>query len=166
MDGDNLSNEFRHRLRIIDTDVDGALKTAYALARMKGIGLNLSEAMLKKAGIDPEGRAGFLTETDVEKIENVLKEPSKYGITPWLMNHRKDGETGKDHHLIGAELVLRTKTDIEGMKEIKSWRGYRHAYGLKVRGQRTKTTGRAGKALGVKKKLLMQRPGAPAPESK
>jgi small subunit ribosomal protein S13 len=50
--------------------------------------------------------------------------------------------------------------DIEKMKEIKSWRGYRHAYGLKVRGQRTKTTGRAGKALGVKKKTLMQRPAA------
>jgi small subunit ribosomal protein S13 len=166
VDGDNLSIEFRHRLRIIDTDVDGTLKTAYALARMKGIGLSLSEAMLKKAGIDPEGRAGFLTEADVEKIENVLKEPSKYGITPWLMNRRKDGETGKDQHLIGAELVLRTKMDIDGMKEIKSWRGYRHAYGLKVRGQRTKTTGRAGKALGVKKKTLMQRPGAPAPEGK
>jgi len=54
--------------------------------------------------------------------------------------------------------------DIDKMKEIKSWRGYRHAYGLKVRGQRTKTTGRAGKALGVKKKTLLQRP--PAAESK
>jgi len=166
LDGDTLSSEFRHRLRIIDTDVDGTLKTAYALARMKGIGLSLSKAMLKKAGIDPEGRAGFLTEADVEKIDSVLKEPSKYGITSWLMNRRKDSETGRDQHLIGAELVLKTKMDIEGMKEIKSWRGYRHAYGLKVRGQRTKTTGRAGKALGVKKKALIQRPGAPAAESK
>jgi small subunit ribosomal protein S13 len=50
--------------------------------------------------------------------------------------------------------------DIEQMKNIKSWRGYRHAYGLKVRGQRTKTTGRAGKALGVKKKDLVARQAA------
>jgi small subunit ribosomal protein S13 len=54
--------------------------------------------------------------------------------------------------------------DIDQAKEIKSWRGYRHAYGLKVRGQRTKTTGRAGKALGVKKKAIMQRPGGAPPE--
>jgi small subunit ribosomal protein S13 len=146
--------------------VDGTLKTAYALTRVKGVGLSLSRAILRKMEINPEGRAGFLTETDVEKIENILKEPSKHGITPWLMNRRKDCETGKDQHIVGAELVLRTKMDIEGMKEIKSWRGYRHAYGLKVRGQRTKTTGRAGKALGVKKKDLIRRPGAPAPESK
>ncbi len=146
--------------------MDGTLKTAYALTRVKGVGLSLSRAILRKMEINPEGRAGFLTETDVEKIENILKEPSKHGITPWLMNRRKDCETGKDQHIVGAELVLRTKMDIEGMKEIKSWRGYRHAYGLKVRGQRTKTTGRAGKALGVKKKDLIRRPGAPAPESK
>jgi small subunit ribosomal protein S13 len=146
--------------------VDGTLKTAYALTRVKGVGLSLSRAILRKVEINPEGRAGFLTETDVEKIENILKEPSKYGITPWLMNRRKDCETGKDQHIVGAELVLRTKMDIEGMKEIKTWRGYRHAYGLKVRGQRTKTTGRAGKALGVKKKDLIRRPGTPAPESK
>jgi small subunit ribosomal protein S13 len=76
------------------------------------------------------------------------------------LNRRKDLETGKDGHLISADLVLRNKMDIEQMKGIKSWRGYRHAYGLRVRGQRTKTTGRAGKALGVKKKTLMQRPAA------
>ena len=63
-------------------------------------------------------------------------------------------------HLITADLVLRTKTDIDDAKNIRSWRGYRHAYGLKVRGQRTKTTGRSGKSLGVKKKALMARPGA------
>jgi len=32
-----------------------------------------------------------------------------------------------------------------------------------VRGQHTKTTGRAGKALGVKKKTLMQKPGGAPP---
>ncbi|NLE05551.1 MAG: 30S ribosomal protein S13, partial [Crenarchaeota archaeon] len=45
---------------------------------------------------------------------------------------------------------------------IRSWRGYRHAYGLKVRGQRTKTTGRAGKSLGVKKKAMPQQSNSSA----
>jgi small subunit ribosomal protein S13 len=149
-----MSKEFRHILRIIDTDIDGTLKASYALTKVKGINFNLANAILKKAGINPDMRAGFLTEADVEKIEEIIKEPSKYELPYWLFNRKKDRETGKDMHLISADLVLRTKMDIEQMKEIKSWRGYRHAYGLKVRGQRTKTTGRAGKALGVKKKEL------------
>jgi len=155
-----MSEEFRHRLRIIDTDVDGTLKVSYALAKIKGVGPSLAEAMLRKAGISSDKRAGFLAEAEVDRLEELIKDPAKGGLPSWLLNRRKEQESGKDTHLISADLVLRTKMDIDKMKEIKSWRGYRHAYGLKVRGQRTKTTGRAGKALGVKKKTLMQRPAA------
>jgi len=147
-----MSKEFRHIVRIIDADVDGTLKVPYALTKIKGVSLNLANTILKKAGINADMRAGFLTEAEVEKIEEIIKEPQKYGLPEWLFNRRKDLETGKDMHLIGADLVLKTKMDIDKMKEIKSWRGYRHAYGLKVRGQRTRTTGRKGKAVGVRKK--------------
>jgi small subunit ribosomal protein S13 len=151
-----MTEEYRHILRIIDKDVDGTLKVPYALKKIKGISLSIANAILKKAGINPNTRAGFLTEADVEKIEEIMKEPTKYGIPNWLLNRRKDLETGRDMHIISADLVLRTKMDIEQMKSMRSWRGYRHAYGLKVRGQRTKTTGRSGKALGVKKKALLR----------
>ncbi|MEJ5326864.1 MAG: 30S ribosomal protein S13 [Candidatus Bathyarchaeia archaeon] len=154
-----MSQEYRHILRILGKDVQGTLKTVYALTQIKGISLRLSNAILKKAGVNPDLRVGYLTETEIDKIEDIIKEPAKYGLPNWLFNRRKETETGKDVHLIGADLVLRTKMDIDQAKEIKSWRGYRHAYGLKVRGQRTKTTGRAGKALGVKKKAIMQKPG-------
>ncbi|MEM2968089.1 MAG: 30S ribosomal protein S13 [Candidatus Bathyarchaeia archaeon] len=154
-----MSQEYRHILRILGTDVQGTLKTVYALTEIKGISVSLSNAILKKAGVNPDLRVGYLTEAEIDKIEDIIKEPAKYGLPSWLFNRRKEMETGKDVHLIGADLVLRTKIDIDKEKEIKSWRGYRHAYGLKVRGQRTKTTGRAGKALGVKKKAVMQKPG-------
>jgi small subunit ribosomal protein S13 len=155
-----MSQEYRHILRIIDADVEGTLKTSYALTKIKGISLNLANVILKKAEVNPNKRAGFLTDAEGERIEGIIKEPLKYGLPSWLLNRRKDSETGKDMHLISADLVLRNKMDIEQMKVMKSWRGYRHAYGLKVRGQRTKTTGRSGKALGVKKKTLMARPAA------
>ena len=140
------------------TDMQGTLKTVYALTGIKGISLSLANAVLRKAGLNPDLRVGFLTETDIGKIEEIIKEPPKYGLPNWLFNRRKNEETGKDTHLIRADLALRTKMDIDQAKEIRSWRGYRHAYGLKVRGQRTKTTGRAGKSLGVKKKTLQQKP--------
>jgi small subunit ribosomal protein S13 len=157
-----MSQEFRHILRIEGADVAGTLKTVYALTEIKGISMSLSNAILRKANINPELRVGFLTESDIERIENIIKDPTKYDLPIWLFNRRKDSETGQDLHLTTADLLLKTKTDVDLAKEIRSWRGYRHAYSLKVRGQHTKTTGRAGKALGVKKKTLMgAKPGAP-----
>jgi len=123
----------------------------------------MANAILKKANINPDLRAGFLTESDINKIEDVIQDPAQFGIPAWLFNRRKDSDNGKDLHMISADLALKTKTDVDEAKSIRSWRGYRHAYGLKVRGQRTKTTGRSGKSLGVKKKTLLQKPGgAPA----
>jgi small subunit ribosomal protein S13 len=97
---------------------------------------------------------GFLSSAEVEKIEDTLKNPVKYDIPLWLLNRRKDRETGNDLHLLGSDLLLQTKNDIDQMKKIRSWKGFRHSYGLKVRGQRTRTTGRKGKAIGVRKKQV------------
>jgi len=157
-----MSQEYRYIVRIMGTDVQGTLKTSYAVSQIRGVNSSLSNAILKKAGVNPDLRVGLLPESDVAKIEDVVRDPAKYGIPAWMFNRRKDSDNGKDMHLLGADLIFKIKTDIDGAKEIRSWRGYRHAYSLKVRGQRTKTTGRAGKSLGVKKKTLGQKPVAPA----
>jgi small subunit ribosomal protein S13 len=149
-----MSTEFRHIVRLIDKDLDGTKNVAYALTEIKGVGVRLADAIAKKADIPPEKRLGYLSDAEIKKIEDIMRKPSEYGLPSWLLNYRKDLETGKDTHLITSELDLRVKTDIEMMKNMRSWRGYRHAYGLRVRGQRTRTTGRSGKALGVKKKAL------------
>ena len=155
-----MSQEYRYIVRIMGTDVQGTVKTSYAVAQIKGVSTSLANAVLKKAGVNPEIRVGLITDSDLTKIEDVIKDPVKYNIPAWMYNRRKDSDTGKDMHVLGADLAFKIKTDIDGAKDIRSWRGYRHAYSLKVRGQRTKTTGRAGKALGVKKKTLLQKPGA------
>jgi len=149
--------EFQHIVRIAGTDLDGTLTVNYALANIKGIGITLANAITKKTNINPQTRIGYLTEIDTQKLEDIITNPTKHGFPPWILNRAKDMETGKDQHLIGADLTLKTKTDIDEMKNLKSWRGYRHAYGLRVRGQHTRTTGRSGKALGVKKKELIRR---------
>jgi len=152
-----MSKEFRHIVRIVETDLDGTLKINHALSNIKGVGMGLADVIIKKAGVSPEARIGFLSEAEIEKLEDVIKKPGKYGLPGWLLNRPKDLETGKDLHLVGSDLTLQIKNDIEEMKKIRSWRGYRHAYGLKVRGQRTKVTSRTGKAVGVKKKALIER---------
>jgi len=151
-----LTQEFRHIVRIIGTDLDGSEKLEYGLARIRGLGTNLSKALVKKAILNEDIRVGNLTDVDVQKIEDILKNPMKYGLYGWLLNRPKDLETGKDMQLIGADLALRVKTDIDDMRQIRSWKGTRHALGLKVRGQRTKTSARTGRAVGVKKKAIIE----------
>ncbi len=69
----------------------------------------------------------------------------------WFLNRRKDVETGEDKHLITSDIAFTVRNDVEREKATNSWRGFRHMYGLKVRGQRTRTTGRKGGAVGVAK---------------
>jgi len=149
-----MSREFQHIIRFAGTDIDGTQPVAYALTNIKGVGIRLANAIIEKSGISPEARMGFLSSNEVEKIEDILENPGKYGVPLWLLNRRKDKETGNNLHLLGSDLVLQTKNDIDQLKKMRSWRGFRHSYGLKVRGQRTRTTGRKGKAIGVKKKQV------------
>jgi small subunit ribosomal protein S13 len=152
-----MPREFQHIIRFAGTDIEGTQPVTYALTNVKGIGIKLANAIIEKAGIDPATRMGLLSSAEVEKLEEIVTNPVKYDIPIWLLNRRKDLETGKDIHLLSSDLVLQTKNDIDQMKKIRSWKGFRHSYGLKVRGQRTKTTGRKGKAIGVKKKEIKRR---------
>lgn len=83
----------------------------------------------------------------------LFKTENLHELAPaWFLNRGKDPETGREMHLIGSELVLAARRDVDLMKKLKSWKGVRHSLGLKVRGQRTVTTGRFGATAGVTKK--------------
>ena len=150
------TREFRHIVRVIGTDLDGSKKVVYGLSKIRGVGPNFAHAVVKVARINAEARIGTLSETEISRVEDAIRDPVKHGIPARLFNRRKDIETGQDHHLVGPDLILRIKADIDLMKDIRSWKGIRHSLGLKVRGQRTRTTGRSGKAVGVKKKVLLE----------
>ncbi len=147
-----MSREFRHIIRVADTDLDGTRKVGHSLSGIKGIGTRLANVIAVKAGVDPEARLGVLSDDEVERIEDVIKDPSKHGVPSWFLNRAKDVGTGRHTHLVGPSLDLQAKFDVEEMKKVRSWRGYRHAYGLKARGQRTRTTGRTKKSMVVKRK--------------
>jgi small subunit ribosomal protein S13 len=153
VDGD-LSEGFRHIVRICGTDIDGSKKLAYGLAKIKGVGLNFGRAAALAVNLNPDLKVGFLSDEDVKKLEDVIANPQNYGIPDFLYDRRKDLETGRDLHLYGADLELRQKLDIEFLKSLRCWRGVRHMLGLKVRGQKTRTTGRKGRAVGVSRRKV------------
>ena len=146
--------ELKYFVRIANTDLDGNKPIGNALTKIKGISFMFSNAILNVAMIDKTKKAGYLSEDQVSRIDDILKEPSKFGIPQWFFNRKKDPEDGTDKHLLGATLTFTQDNDIKMMKKMKSYKGIRHSLGLPVRGQRTRSNFRRnkGKVMGVKKK--------------
>lgn len=151
-----MSEETAFIVRIANTDLPGGLAVPLALSRIKGVGYGTALALCKVLGIDPAARLGRLDRETISKIDRSLRDLPSIGFPPWMLNRRKDYESGRDVHLIGSDLLLAVREDIERMKRSKNWKGVRHALGLKVRGQRTVTTGRTGITVGVRKKKEQQ----------
>ena len=146
--------ELKYFVRIANTDLDGNKQISNALIKIKGLSFMLSNAICNAAGIDKAKKAGYLNDDEIARIDDILKEPLKFKLPPWLFNRRKDPEDSADKHLTGSSLSFTQDNDIKMMKKIKSYKGIRHMLGLPVRGQRTRSNFRKnkGKVLGVKRK--------------
>ncbi|MGC8676569.1 MAG: 30S ribosomal protein S13 [Candidatus Micrarchaeia archaeon] len=147
-------------VRIAGKDIDASYEIARAADEVKGLGYNLSKAIARTAkekfGIEANASIGSLSEEQLGKLESLLKDPVSYGIPAYMVNHRKDPDTGKDLHYIGTDLIVRLRQDIDKDIKAMTWRGYRHQFGQKVRGQRTRSTGRTGETVGVTKKKVQE----------
>jgi len=158
-----VSREFNYIVRLHGTNIDGTKMVPYAITEVKGVGVRLARSIVKQLGLDATERLGSLSDADVRRLEEAIDDPSSVGLPTWMLNRRKDPMTGKDLHLLSSDLDLRVKDDIDLMRETRSWKGERHARGLKVRGQHTKTTGRTGRSVGVSKKQQQQQQQAQQP---
>ena len=154
------SNEYEHIVRIVGNDIPGAKKIIVGLTQIRGIGYNFANAILESLKINTNKNIGYLTEPEVKSIEKIIMDSSSANFPKWFLNRQKDIETGDTKHLITSDIALSVRNDIEREKAMSSWRGYRHMYGLKVRGQRTRCTGRKGGAVGVQKGGKILPPGA------
>ena len=121
------------------------------LTQIRGVGYMFANTILNILKINPNQRIGHLSQEQIKSIENIIKNPSTSNFPSWFLNRRKDVETGEDKHLITSDIAFTVRNDIEREKTSGSWRGIRHMFGLKVRGQRTRCTGRKGGAVGVAK---------------
>ncbi len=150
----STTTEFRHLVRIAGKDLEGNKKLIVALSDIRGVGNNFAATVIKKLGIDPRVRLGTLSEDQVHDVERALQNAATSALPQWYYNRRKDPETGETKQLLGSDLDFVIKNDIDAERNVQSWRGIRHGLGLKVRGQRTRTTGRKGRTVGVRKAVL------------
>ena len=144
-------------VRIAGADIHGNKSIYEGLRRIKGVSFMFSNAVCNYFNMDKDKKIGTLNEEEVKKIEDLIKHPESK-LPVWLLNRRKDYDTGKDLHLIEAQLNLSKEFDIKRMKKIKSYKGMRHALGQPVRGQRTRSHFRSGRSVGVQKKSVSQKP--------
>ena len=140
--------DIRYFVRIGQTDLDGTKSVERSLTELNGIGRRAARLIAEKAGVDRTATFGAL---DDEQIDEVTQHVEGFAeeVPDWLANHRNDFFAGETTHEIGTDLELTRRQDINRMKMIDSYKGIRHKRGQKVRGQRTKSTGRTEGTIGV-----------------
>merc|ERR1712228_515510 len=135
-----------------NTNIDGKRNIMFALTSIKGIGRRYANLVLKKADIDQTKRAGEITEEELERICTIMANPRQYKIPDWFLNRQKDIKDGKTGQMMSNLLDNKLREDLERLRKIRAHRGLRHYWGVRVRGQHTKTTGRRGRTVGVSKR--------------
>jgi small subunit ribosomal protein S13 len=115
-------------MRISGITIPDDKQLAYALTAVYGIGVSRATALLLELKIEPTAKATTLT-TDQE---NAVREK--------VESFRIEGDLKRE-----------TASNVKRLKDIKSYRGSRHAKKLPARGQRTKTNARTLK--GAKKTM-------------
>ncbi len=157
----DAKSEGRRIVRILATDIDGSLPLERALRKIKGISFMFARATCIGANLDGKKKIGIMSEQEIKAAEEFIRQPK---LPQWMLNRRKDPEAGADMHLTMAQLDLRRREDINAMKRMRSYKGIRHEMGQPVRGQRTRSTFRTNKTVGVAKKKAIAK-AAPKAEA-
>jgi small subunit ribosomal protein S13 len=109
--------------RIAGTDLPNKKRMEYALTYIYGIGLHSSRMILKATGVDPDKRAGELSEEEIATIRQEIQ----------------------NNYMVEGDLRKKVAMDIKALMDLGSYRGLRHRRGLPCRGQKTKTNARTRK---------------------
>lgn len=143
--------EIKYFVRIKNTDLDGTKAVHIALTGIAGIGMHTSGIVSRLANVDPRATLGKLDDESVDRLRDIVENYADL-VPTWMLNRQKDVYTGEPKQLLGTDLRLAIEDDVNRMRKIRCYRGIRHETGQKARGQRTKSTGRTGTTVGVKRK--------------
>lgn len=144
-------DEIKHIVRIANTDLEGKKSVQYSLTGIKGINRRIARIISDRSNVNPTATIGYLDDEKIDSLKKTIEEIISI-LPTWMLNRRKDLLTGDDKHILGTEVLLTRREDLNTMKKTRSYRGVRHERGHKVRGQRTRSTGRKGLTVGVKRK--------------
>ena len=145
---DEEDEDIQYFVRIGQTDLDGTQSVERALTDMNGVGRRVARIIADRAGVDRRELLGGLDEETIDEIVDLVEGYAEE-VPEWLTNHQNDFFDGETTHEVGNDLEMTRRQDVNRMKMIDSYKGVRHKRGQKVRGQRTKSTGRTEGTIGV-----------------
>ena len=155
-----MEKDYKHIVRVASTDIDGKKQIVISLTKIKGVGRMFANAACHIAGIETTKKTGYLLDSEVKKLDEIIRNPSSFNMPRWMLNRRNDYETGEDMHLLTGNLGFVKDNDIKRLKKIRAYRGVRHMFSLPTRGQRTKSNFRRNKgkgSLGVQRKKVSRK---------
>lgn len=152
---EEAEEDIRYFVRIGTTDLDGTESVETALLDMNGVGRRVALAVADEADVNSKATLGKLDDEDVEAVKDAVQSFDEHG-PDWMLNRERDRYTGEDRHVVGTDLDIVHEEDVNRKKKISSYEGVRHEQGRKVRGQRTKSTGRTGGEVEVKVSELQE----------
>ena len=109
--------------RIVGVDIPAQKAIWIALTYVYGIGRHASEEILKEAKVDPNTKAGKLTEDELSRITQIIER----------------------NYVVGGQLRRQISQNIARLRDIGCYKGFRHRKGLPVHGQRTRSNARTRK---------------------
>ena len=145
---DEEDDDLQYFVRIGTTDLDGTKAVERSLREMKGIGKRTARIVTDAAGVDRQATFGLREDDEIDAVVDAVQNLESH-IPEWMANRRNDFFSGETTHKTGSDLEEKRRHDINRMKMIDSYKGVRHKRGQKVRGQRTKSTGRTEGTIGV-----------------
>jgi len=107
-------------MRVSGVNIPKEKRVLISLTYVYGIGPTTAKKILEQAQVPLTTRTKDLTQDQEDKIRNLVEK-----------GHRTEGDLRRD-----------VSSNIKRLKDIKSYRGTRHAKRLPSRGQRTKTNSR------------------------
>ncbi len=147
-EGEEDDEDLRYFVRIGMTDLDGTKTVERGLTELKGIGTRMARHVAEEAEVDRTATFGRLDDDVIEDVIDVVENLEDH-VPDWMVNRQNDFFTGETTHEVGNDLEETRRQDINRMQMIDSYKGIRHKRGQKVRGQRTKSTGRTEGTIGV-----------------
>ena len=147
-DSPEEAENLQYFVRIGGADLDGTKTVERSLSELNGIGTRMARLVAEEAGVDRTATFGLLEEEEIETVVDITENLEDY-VPSWMTNRQNDFFSGETTHLVGTDVNEKRRHDINRMKQIESYKGVRHKRGQKVRGQRTKSTGRTEGTIGV-----------------
>ncbi|MBI2065611.1 MAG: 30S ribosomal protein S13 [Candidatus Zambryskibacteria bacterium] len=111
-------------MRILGITIPDEKRLEIGLTTLFGVGRSRARMILKKAGVSPELRSKEVNVEEENKIRSVIETITLEG-----------------------DLKREVAGNIKRLKDIKTYRGFRHLRSLPVRGQRTKTNARTKRGV-------------------